>query len=133
MWRKIYVSTDDCRWLSRDADLTKIEFYPPKTKCIARISTDVWKITGLLSLSLKSAKPFVQIFQTKILKSLAEKKKQDAAVLELYAEFPNINLIWKLAHELRIILRSTIRATTWTRQIALGTYLRENLWLVIVP
>lgn len=42
------------------------------------------------------------ILQIKILKLLAEgKKKQDAPVLgELYAEFPNISLIWKSAHEL---------------------------------
>lgn len=111
------MSTDDCRWLSRDTDWTKIEFELLKKKCKASKSTKFWKITGLLSLSLKSAKAFVHIFSNKDIKSLAEKKKtkkkQDTAILwELYAEFPNINLMWKLAHELENYFKDYNKSNT---------------------
>lgn len=113
MWREICVSTDDCRWLSRDIDWTKIEFEPPKKKCTARKSTDFWKVTGLLSLSLKSAKTFVHIFANKDTKKSSRKKKnQDTAILELYAEFPDIHLILKLAHELENYFKDYNKSNT---------------------
>lgn len=51
--------------------------------------------------------------QIKILKSQAEKKKnQDTAILELYAEFPDIHLILKLAHELENYFKDYNKSNT---------------------
>lgn len=58
---------------------------------------------------------FFFFFPNKHTRVAHRKKKQGSAILaELNAEFPDLNLIWKLAHELRIIMRITRKAVTWT-------------------
>lgn len=99
-------------WLQISTSLEQ-NFTSQHTTCIKKVHR-LLKDNDTIFFNFKECQSIWSLFFFLINKYIISSTKQGTAILaELNAESPNLNFIWKSAHELKIVIRITMKAW-WT-------------------